>query len=57
MKKISLKKYKNPSRKCQYPFELNLLGYCWSYANYVDGDQRFKNIKEICRTCEMFKRK
>jgi hypothetical protein len=32
----SFAKYKNPDKRCTYPFEDNFVGYCWSYANAVD---------------------
>ena len=47
--------YKNPDKRCTYPFTCDPLGYCWSYANYVDGDERFKDIEAICKNCEMWK--
>lgn len=49
---MNFKKYRNPNKNCTYPFEDNPLGYCWSYACYIDGDERFKNIKSICKGCD-----
>jgi hypothetical protein len=48
----SLKKYKNPDKRCTYPFADNALGYCWSYACYVDGERAFEYIEKICKGCE-----
>jgi hypothetical protein len=48
-------KYRNPDKRCQYPFEPNPLGYCWSYAHHVDGvDEKFRDIESICRSGCMF---
>ena len=46
---------------CNYPFENNPLGYCWSYANFIDGDFVCKGVKitdmtEFCKTCDMNKK-
>lgn len=43
--------YENKNRRCHYPFTPDPLGYCWSFANHVDGDSRFKNIQRICSGC------
>jgi len=29
--------YKNPDKRCTYPFTCDPLGYCWAYAHHVDG--------------------
>ena len=52
IKKIN--SYKNPDKRCSYPFTCDPLGYCWSYAHYVDGNEKFKNIKNICKNCEFW---
>jgi len=48
----SLKKYKNPDKRCNFPFEDNAFGYCWSYACHVDGEQEFEDMEKICKGCE-----
>ena len=50
-------RYKNPDPRCEYPFTPDPVGYCWSYANHVDGDPQFKNLDAICKGCECFKPK
>ena len=56
-------KYKNPDPRCEYCFTPDPVGYCWSYANYVDGldpkkrnkySYKFDDIKTICLGCEDF---
>ena len=47
--------YRNPDKRCTYPFSPDPLGYCWSYAEYVDGNSGKKtsdDMKKICRGCE-----
>ena len=53
--KMKISDYKNPDPNCGYPFYNSNAGYCWSYAFYVDGDEKFKNILEHCKTCEHYK--
>ena len=47
-------KYENKSPRCEYPFTSDAVGYCWSYAHYVDGTEKFQDIERICKTCDMF---
>lgn len=54
-------KYQNPDKRCSHPPVRDTkkktwspVGYCWSYASHVDGDKRFKNMKEICRGCDLW---
>ena len=55
MKKTKYDKYHNPDRRCTYPFTPDIFGYCWSYANYVDGTKGFQDIEKNCKGCEMWK--
>lgn len=48
------KKYRNPDKRCKYPFTAEPLGYCWSYANHVDGDEKFQDMEAICKTCDLW---
>ena len=47
-----IRKYKNPDSRCQYPFTPDPLGYCWSYANHVDGTEGFEDMAKICPGCD-----
>lgn len=47
-----VKSYENPDSRCTYPFALDALGYCWSYANHVDGTSGFEDMEKICPTCD-----
>ncbi len=55
---MSYEKYKNPDTRCSYPFDDCPVGYCWSYANYVDGTRGFPttNIEmdKLCSGCEFW---
>ena len=59
--KNPLLKYRNPDPRCTYPFESSFVGYCWSYANYVDDGETFlkknkkKRFEDICMGCDLFK--
>ena len=46
--------YRNPDKRCTYPFTPDPLGYCWSYANHVDGTERFEDMDKICPGCEFW---
>jgi len=50
-------KYRNPDPRCQYPFEPDIFGYCWTWATYTDGLKRARRspIGEICAGCEYWK--
>jgi hypothetical protein len=50
-------KYRNPDKRCAYPWGPGGAGYCWSFANHVDGDKKFKDLSTICPGCEMWKEK
>ena len=43
-------KYENKDERCTYPFSDDPLGYCWGYANFIDGDKAFKDF--TCDGCE-----
>jgi len=45
-------KYRNPDRRCTYPFTPDPVGYCWTYAHHVDGTPGFENPE--CVGCECF---
>ncbi|GEM_PF-2912563 len=53
--KKDILKYK-PPEWCDYPFTPDPMGYCWSWAQHIDGTHEFKNIKNICkcRPCEFY---
>jgi len=53
---MSDKKYHNHDPDCTYPFSNDVVGYCWSYANHVDGTKCFENIKEHCMLCDYYKK-
>jgi len=62
-------KYRNPDRRCNYPFDPSPLGYCWSFASYIDGGEKwlkqrsdiekkeFKTMEDICRGCDRWNEK
>jgi hypothetical protein len=45
-------KYENPDPRCEYPYDPSPVGYCWSYANHVDGEDKFADMTAICPGCE-----
>ena len=54
-------KYQNPDKRCSYPPVRDTkkktwspAGYCWSYASHVDGDKNLKDMKAICRGCDLW---
>ncbi len=57
------KKYRNPDPRCTYPFDPSPLGYCWSFAQYVDDGWsglkrgKEKGMETICKGCECWKPK
>ena len=59
--KHPLNKYENKDVRCTYPFECSMVGYCWSYANYVDNPKAFlgragkQKMEDICIGCELWK--
>ena len=52
--KMKYAKYKNPDKQCQYPFDPNPFGYCWSYATMVDKKATRDEIIAMCKSCEYF---
>lgn len=55
-------RYKNPDKRCHYPFEPNVFGYCWMYSSYIDNGAKFliprelNSMEEICHSCEFWKK-
>lgn len=47
--------YKNPDKRCTYPFTCEVLGYCWSFAHHIDKTPGYENIEAICKGCEYWK--
>lgn len=45
--------YRNPDKKCTYPFEPCSLGYCWGWAHYIDGTGEHP----YCEDCECWSKK
>lgn len=54
-KKPDYNKFKNPDKRCTYPFTPDIAGYCWSYAHHIDGTKGWENIENICLKCEYWK--
>lgn len=52
---VDINDYKNPDPSCTYPFTPDPLGYCWSYANHVDGTLGYEDVEEMCSDCEFWK--
>ena len=46
-----LKSYKNKDKRCHYPWTISNVGYCWGWANYIDGTTG----KPDCLKCEYWK--
>jgi len=47
-------KYRNPDKRCGYPFTPDPCGYCWSYAHHVDDTEGYEDMERICPGCELF---
>jgi hypothetical protein len=47
-----LLRYRNPDPRCTYPFEPSGVGYCCSYALYVDGDKKIMSMDSACSNCD-----
>lgn len=55
--------YENRDERCGYPFTMDPLGYCWSYATHVDvmagrtedADGRWRDMESICSGCDLWK--
>ena len=58
-----IKTYKNKDKRCKFPFEIDVLGYCWGFALYIDykagritkeeaGNYGVEDYREFCRDCE-----
>lgn len=49
-------KYKNPDKRCKYPYvENDLLDYCWSYALVANKKMSKHELKQECKHCDYFK--
>lgn len=53
---LRFEKYRNPDRRCTYPFEPCAAGYCWGYANFVDGNKPWADrpMEKNCQRCDMW---
>ncbi len=49
-----VKSYRNPDKRCSYPFICAPMGYCWAYANHVDKTPKFEDMSKICPGCEFW---
>ena len=50
--------YDNPDPRCTHPTAAASGSYCWSWANFVDGDPEFKQFVDMavgCKNCDLFK--
>ncbi len=56
MKKSPYLKYRNPDKRCQYPWTNGPVGYCWLYAGKVDEKATKKEIEKFCSKCDMWKK-
>ena len=54
MKKPYLK-YKNPDKRCKFPFFPESIGYCWSFAEHVDYKTSKEEMIKKCEKCEYWK--
>ena len=48
-------RYRNPDKRCGYPFQPTPDGYCWAYSKHVDRVAGFGNMMEICGDCQHWK--
>ena len=44
--------YRNPDKRCTYPWSPGKFGYCWSFALHVDGVHSSEHMAKICPGCE-----
>ena len=49
---VKINGYKNPDKRCDYPFTCGPLGYCWSFAHHIDGTKGYEDMDKICPGCE-----
>ena len=50
---MSYEKYRNPDKRCSYPWSDDAMGYCWTYAGKVDEIEEI-NMDYNCKGCEYF---
>ena len=59
MKSTKFSDYKNPDKRCSYPFTPEALGYCWGYAGLWDKAKNAKELKrkalKFCPDCGMWR--
>jgi len=51
---LVFEKYRNPDKRCGYPFSPDPCGYCWSFAHHVDGTKGYEDMEKICHGCDLF---
>ena len=55
LQELFFDRYRCPDKRCGYPFEPCAVGYCWSWANYVDdGIIKGKLFPQFCQNCELW---
>ena len=60
---MSYEIYHNKDKRCRYFFEDHPLGYCWSYATWVDAhrmDPKYAGsyeefVEKNCKQCDEWK--
>jgi len=63
-----VKEYENKDKRCKFPFRIDILGYCWTFALFVDykvgritkeeaGRYGVKNYEEFCKNCKYWEEK
>ena len=53
----SYKKYKNPDKRCSYPFTNDVLGYCYGFAGWLDDTKKVITMQQLCNGCEYWRTK
>lgn len=48
--------YKNPDKRCTYPYpsKASRDEYCYSYSSHVDGYLSKKELKRACEMCKFW---
>lgn len=47
--------YRNPDKRCHYPWTSSPTEFCWAYANHVDERGQPEDMEQICKECEHWK--
>jgi hypothetical protein len=47
-------KYINPDPRCTHPVNLDVIDYCWGYAEKIDKGEEI-DMNELCEGCEFFR--